>query len=282
MANIKLVLMSTVLEIAVDTFEDAVAAVEAGADRLELVSDLAMQGLTPPEELVRAVCRAVGGAAGVPVVAMVRPRPGDFEYSYAEMDMAVRQVERVTAAGAAGVVFGSLTPAGDLDEESLQRIIQVLSEARTTGGAEVRRDGPHGHNITSSVPPYLVVHRAIDFTRDPIQSLRVCARLGVKRVLTAGCCTWATAGEGAGLANRIALWRSYVMLQLPGLEVMPGGGVRPGNVTQIIDGVFGGLDVLPQVHSACRGIGGSGIPCGTHRMNVGLVRAMREILGPRE
>ena len=65
------------LEVCVETVEDAVAAVAAGADRIELNSALALDGLTPTPGLLAETRRAVR----VPLITMARPRPGDFCYS---------------------------------------------------------------------------------------------------------------------------------------------------------------------------------------------------------
>lgn len=235
------------LEIAVDNLEDAIAAQAAGADRLELVSDLAMQGLTPPVELLQTVCASVI----IPVVAMVRHRPGDFCYDRSEYDVILRQAAMLLRAGASGLVFGGLTAAGDLDDELTSRVVQVAAECNQSCD--------------------LVLHRAIDFTRDPEQTIIAAGQMGVTRVLTAGCPTWSTPNSGAGLHDRIVVLRGYRELaeKLGTLRIMPGGGVRPGNVKEIIDQTG-----CMQVHSACRPASG-GIPCGTQRLDSQLVCEMR-------
>ena len=68
------------LEIAVGSFERAVAAERAGADRLELCVDLEVAGLTPSLDLIRKVRAAVN----IPVHVLVRPRAGNFVYSSSE------------------------------------------------------------------------------------------------------------------------------------------------------------------------------------------------------
>jgi copper homeostasis protein len=60
--------LNPVLEIIVTSLEDALAAEAGGATRLELVRDLAQDGLTPPLELVSAVIQAVR----IPVRVMLR------------------------------------------------------------------------------------------------------------------------------------------------------------------------------------------------------------------
>jgi copper homeostasis protein len=69
------------LEVAVASAEDAVAAARGGADRLELNAALGLGGLTPSLGcLVEA-----RQATRLPIWAMVRPRPGGFAYSDADL-----------------------------------------------------------------------------------------------------------------------------------------------------------------------------------------------------
>ena len=63
-----------VLEICVESVDCAVAAERGGAHRIELCSELAVGGLTPNPELMRATRDRVR----LPVYAMIRPRAGSF------------------------------------------------------------------------------------------------------------------------------------------------------------------------------------------------------------
>ena len=68
------------LEIAVASFDRAIAAERAGADRLELCADLEVGGLTPSLELIRQVRSAIK----LPIHVLVRPRAGNFLYNPVE------------------------------------------------------------------------------------------------------------------------------------------------------------------------------------------------------
>src|SRR5437899_12890401 len=92
------------LEIAVGSVEDALAAQAGGADRLELNAALALGGLTPSLGTVIEVKAAVR----LPVMVMVRPRPGGFAYSEADFKVMQRDTDLALRHGADGIVFGIL------------------------------------------------------------------------------------------------------------------------------------------------------------------------------
>lgn len=154
----------TILEIAVQDVSGAVAAVRAGAQRLELCTALAATGgVTPGVGLLEAVVEAVP-RTGVHV--LVRPRPGGFVYAPDEVAVQVREVRAAVRAGASGVVVGALTADGRVDEGVLERLVAAAD------GVEV------------------TFHRAFDVLApsSPALSaaLEVLARHGVTRVLTSG------------------------------------------------------------------------------------------------
>src|SRR3954451_5367271 len=99
--------MTILIEAAVESLDDANAAIAGGADRLELCADLDAGGTTPSRALVAEVLAQVS----VPVLVMIRPRPGDFVYSRAERARMSADVAAAIDAGATGVVLGVLDAA---------------------------------------------------------------------------------------------------------------------------------------------------------------------------
>lgn len=191
---------SILVEIAVDGVGGAIAAVRAGAQRLELCAALGEGGLTPSLGMLEAVVEAV---PGVPVMAMLRPRGGDFLYDPDELDVVRRDAERLLAAGAAGVVFGALCADGSLDTRAIARVVATAA----------------GRPVTC--------HRAFDLCRDARATLAELHRLGVARVLSSGQAAQAPAGA--------ALLAELVALAPPGLTVMAGAGVRAHNVRALVE-----------------------------------------------
>lgn len=189
----------TLLEVCVDTVDGALAAEQAGADRVELCSALELGGLTPgPGTLAEARERL-----SIPLVVLVRPRRGDFLYSPADLAAAWRDVEAARAAGADGVALGLLDQHGDLDRE------------RTAALVELAR------------PMTVTFHRAFDLARDRERTLEQLVELGVERVLTSGGASDVQAGEQAlaRLVDRAA----------GRIAVLAGGGVGPATVAQLVE-----------------------------------------------
>src|SRR5215470_10382463 len=98
------------LEIALESADDAVAAVDNGADRIELCAGLDAGGLTPSVGTLLEIRQLVD----VPIFAMLRPRNGGFCYSQREFD--AMQGDTWSLCGGAdaadGIVVGILNADG--------------------------------------------------------------------------------------------------------------------------------------------------------------------------
>ncbi len=187
----------TVFEVCVDSIESALAAERGGADRVELCSDLLEGGLTPSYGVLKTARERLA----IGIMMMVRPRGGDFCYSEAEFTAMLHDVRMAKDVGANGVVFGVLTPDGDVDVE---RSRQVIADAR---------------------PLSVTFHRAFDMTRDPFVALETLVDLGVDRVLTSG--QEATVLEGLDLLAHLTGRAGDRIV------VMPGGGITERNIARI-------------------------------------------------
>jgi copper homeostasis protein len=155
-------------EACVETFEEALLAKQRGADRIELCSDLAKDGLTPSYELMKKTCSTLK----IPVMVMIRPREGNFVHSEKEIAQMKTDIDRAKQAGAAGVVFGLLTPENKIDVENTR----MLAE--------------YAH------PMPVTFHKAIDELENPVEGVRTLKEIDrIKRILTSG--GKATAKEGA-------------------------------------------------------------------------------------
>ena len=191
--------MSYQFEIAVDSLESALTAQDCGADRVELCADLGIGGITPSLGAVELAVKQLR----IPVHVMIRPRRGDFIYTAAEFEIMRRDVEWVKAAGARGVVFGMLLADGRIDRERTRELLQLARPLRVT------------------------FHRAFDMCRDPHSALAALMDLGVDTLLTSGRQPSADIG--------IPLLVELVALSGGAIEIMPGGGINPGNIARIAE-----------------------------------------------
>ncbi|MEJ5999387.1 copper homeostasis protein CutC [Paucibacter soli] len=188
---------SMLLEVCVDDAAGLHAAVQGGADRIELCSSLAQGGLTPSAGLMREA-----GSLGVPVVALIRPRDGGFVYSAAEERVMLRDIALAAEQGLAGLALGALTPDDRLDLPMLRRL------ARQAGGLA------------------LTLHRAFDLVRDPAAALEQAVALGFQRILSSGGAVTAHAGA-AQLAALVQQCRGRI-------QMLAGSGITAGNVATLL------------------------------------------------
>ncbi|MEU0738222.1 copper homeostasis protein CutC [Streptomyces sp. NPDC006134] len=189
-----------VLEVIALDAEDAVAAQAGGADRLELVTDMAADGLTPPARTVAAIRAAVDIDARV----MLRLADG---FAAGDVERLVRVAGEMREAGADQFVLGFLDPHGGVDLAAVERVVAVLDGCRWT------------------------FHRAIDRAADRDALRKQLADLpGLDAYLTAG----AAGGVDEGLTTLCAEARRRGE---PGYEpqLMVGGGLRLDHVPTLRD-----------------------------------------------
>src|SRR5699024_11984209 len=94
MANIaykEVLTMKKVAEICCDSLEGALIAEKAGADRIELNSSMYLYGLTPSIGTIDLVTRH----CHIPILAMVRQRPGGFRFNENEFQTMYADIEEI-------------------------------------------------------------------------------------------------------------------------------------------------------------------------------------------
>ena len=72
-----------VVEVCATNFQSALNAQDAGANRIELCSELAVGGITPNYGLLKKVTSELN----IPVHVLIRPRSGDFTYSDSDFEV---------------------------------------------------------------------------------------------------------------------------------------------------------------------------------------------------
>jgi len=185
---------------------NALAANEGGATTIELCRSMAYDGLTPMAECVEAA-RSVFERPGL--MTMIRPRAGGFRYNSGELESMAKQIERAAQAGADGVVFGTLTEIGQLDESAAR---SLTSLAKSLGLATT-------------------FHRAFDALPDSIAAIEALIGIGVDRILTSGIAWGATGNalDGAAALNEA------IQAAAGRIEIVIAGSVSPSLAPQVLN-----------------------------------------------
>jgi len=112
-----------ILEVCVDSVQSAISATRGGADRLEVCGNLGIGGGTTPSlGLVRAIQKAL---PHLPIMAMIRPRAGDFFYTQEELDVMLEDIRLFKSVGIAGVALGALNPDGTVDVLRTRMLVEA-------------------------------------------------------------------------------------------------------------------------------------------------------------
>jgi copper homeostasis protein len=185
------------LEVCVEDASGLQAAIDGGADRIELCSALSVGGLTPSPGLM-----VLAGKADIPVYAMIRPRPGDFVFDAGDIAVMRVEIDAARSAGLAGVVLGANRLDGALDKEALKELV----------------DHSQGLGLT--------LHRAFDLVPDFADAVKIAVDFGFERILTSGGAKRAPDGVDH-LAAIIKHARGRI-------SIMPGSGVTLETVGELL------------------------------------------------
>jgi copper homeostasis protein len=186
------------LEICAASAEDCVVAEQGGADRVEVNSALLLGGLTPSLGTLREARKAVR----IPIIAMLRPRPGGFCYSRTEFAVLQQDLDLALAEGADGVAFGILNADGTIDRERCRQVVKMAGQ-RAVG-----------------------FHRAFDVVPDPLAALEQLIDLGVTRFMTSG--------QEASAYNGAANIAQYLRHAAGRIEILPAGGINRFTVADVV------------------------------------------------
>jgi copper homeostasis protein len=182
----------------VGDFASAMAASAGGAHRIELCANVAAGGTTPSAGAIAESCRRLT----IPVHVLIRPREGDFVYSGPELAVMRHDIEVAKVCGAAGVVFGVLTPAAVLNREQTGALLELAR------------------------PMSVTFHKAFDQTRDLHEALDTLLSLGVDRLLTSG-------GQPSALAGALMLG-DLVARAGTKIEIMAGGRLSTDHLETVV------------------------------------------------
>jgi copper homeostasis protein len=187
------------LEICAFSVADAVTAIDAGADRIELCRAPDADGLTPSDADLFAAAALL---PRVPVHPIIRPRAA-FEVTPGDLDQMCRSIAQVAELGFPGAVVGMLV--GDAPDWSALREVVACAPGLA-----------------------LTFHRAFDLVGDQRRALTGLADLGFSRVLTSG-------RPGRAVDNLASLASLAEDAADAGVVLMAGGGVASSNAAAFLD-----------------------------------------------
>ena len=182
-----------IIEVCAESYEYAVKAEKAGADRIELCKDLRLDGLTPDLEIAKKTINKLN----IPVFILIRPREGDFNYSNEEYELMKVDIEKFKEMGCKGIVSGVLNEDETIDLERTKELVEL------------------------SRPLEFTFHRAFDIVQDPFKEIENLIDIGVNRLLTSG--QKDKAIDGLDLLNELKEKTNNKIV------IMPGSGITIDN-----------------------------------------------------
>ncbi|WP_172917451.1 copper homeostasis protein CutC [Capnocytophaga canis] len=191
-----------IYEICASSFESARNAQLAGANRIELCSELGVGGVTPSYGLIKKVMDELS----IENCVLIRPRSGNFTYTDEEFDVMLRDITFCRELGCKGVVTGVLNTDNTIDKERTQQLIEAAGDID------------------------FIYHRAFDCVPNPEEALHLLKTLGVKRILTSG-------GKKSAVEGLEVLKKLNQKAEGK-ITIMPGGGINPQTILKIKEAGF--------------------------------------------
>ncbi len=187
--------MTFELEICCYNFASCLIAEQAGGTRIELCADPGNGGVTPGYGTIRMVKEKTR----IPVYPIIRPRAGDFLYSEDEYVIMRKDIIMCKELGCEGVVIGLLNADGSVDKRRTATLVEL------------------------AYPMGVTFHRAFDRAADPFAALTAIIETGCERILSSG--------QRPHAADAMPLLADLVRSAGEEIIIMPGSGVRAGNIT---------------------------------------------------
>lgn len=182
------------IEVCANSLASARHAERAGADRVELCSELGVGGVTPSIGLIQ----LVKGELNIPVHVLIRPRGGHFTYFDAEFEVMKADILACKELGVDGVVAGVLRDDFSIDVKRTKALVELSQGIHFT------------------------FHRAFDWVAKPLEALKKLEDIGVQTILTSG----GKPSSEEGILN-LKDWQ-----QRTKITIMAGGGVSPSNASK--------------------------------------------------
>ena len=183
-----------IIEVCAESYEYALKAEKAGADRIELCKDLYLDGLTPDYETAKKTIDTLN----IPVFILDRPRAGDFIYSNEEFELIKGDIAKFKEMGCKGIVSGILNDDNSIDIERTKELVEL------------------------SKPLEFTFHRAFDIVISPLKEIENLIGIGVDRVLTSG--------QKEKAIDGLVLLKQLNSISKNRIKIMPGSGINKSNI----------------------------------------------------
>ena len=183
-----------IIEVCAESYEYALKAEKAGANRIELCKDLHLDGLTPDYETAKRTIDLLN----IPVFILIRPREGDFIYSKEEFELIKSDIVKFKEMGCKGIVSGVLNDDNSIDIKRTKELVEL------------------------SKPLEFTFHRAFDIVSDPINEIENLFEIGVDRLLTSG--------QKEKAIDGLVLLEQLNNISNNRIVIMPGSGISKNNL----------------------------------------------------
>ena len=183
------------LEACVESYDQAIRAFQAGADRIEICSKLETEGMTPGYDLVEKLL----GEINIPVRVMIRETEAGFDIDPMVFEKMKSSIEKFKQLQIDGFVIGVLKN-GRLDKVMMEKLFDVCNAYSCT------------------------VHKAIDSSEQMMEDARWLNGFeNVDTILTSG-------GKRTVMEGMEEILK---MKEVFGKDIMAGGKVVKGNVDEL-------------------------------------------------
>ena len=188
-----------IIEVCAESYEYALKAEKAGADRIELCKDLHLDGLTPDYESAKRTIDTLD----IPVFILIRPRGGDFIYSHEEFELMKSDIIKFKEMGCKGIVSGVLNNDSSIDIKKTKELVEL------------------------SKPLEFTFHRAFDKVNNPLYEIENLIGLGIDRVLTSG--------QKEKAIDGLVLLKQLNSISNNRIKIMPGSGINKSNIVNFVN-----------------------------------------------
>ena len=188
-----------IIEVCAESYEYALKAEKAGADRIELCKDLHLDGLTPDYESAKKTIDSLN----IPVFILIRPREGNFIYSNEEFELMKSDIIKFKEMGCKGIVSGVLNNDNSIDIKKTKELVEL------------------------SRPLEFTFHRAFDKVNNPLYEIENLIELGIDRVLTSG--------QKEKAIDGLVLLKQLNSISNNRIKIMPGSGINKSNIVNFVN-----------------------------------------------